>query len=1363
MKALATSSHDDAKPQESGNRLCARRVRAPLANWSTYLPYFLCRTLSAAPSGTLPSLAQDPPPKTLPFRHACPNSLARGNPGGRDQSSVSHAAVEEEAGASSAAGVKGGALPAPTGHPTGRATVSPQTMISSNTRATRSRYSSPANPRNASLNGGSAHASKGAAAATESPKTFMQKWLEPTVQSKTSFEEDGLVRYGVVENMAPLGSLPKAKKPGNEHGPGVRRIILRPSGTHTQPKAPEPPAVQAREEEQEEAPAEPTLTLPRTRDHPARKARNALSSAPSTPAPSPPRKKLRKSSLAEASEPVVVKDPEDAEYNPKEDAPRRRQSGRVSVATQKAKQSSDTRRGSTSSAKRSAQGTSQAGPRFDQEERDFIDKVVESAVDEALKHYRYPTAWALRSLYDENANNTEFVGMIESVFNQTADADTMEEFGRLMEEKKREGKKDNQGCYYFIPPSTKNRFTPHKPKVAPYGNLVHRAHEETQGETRAAKKVKTSHPSDTPTRKKSSMNGTLGSKRGGSKNKKQSLEDVGGITASARTPSRRRPRRKSASSDSSLSSTESVSFPDGSPAVTRQTQAQGQGMNQSPSARRKGASSIVAASTDGTAEAEAAAAAAVAAKSTATTSTTATTTNTNAKATTTAAAAAAAKAQQNHSKTRTQARSQQQPPSTDGPRLGPITTRGQAKQAMSNTSGSNSPTTCPGHTHSSNTAASSSSPPSLPSSRSTKAADASMPGRLTASELLPPALAIPLVKVSAKAPKDSVPKIHMTDDDDNNDAVWERRRDAQKVTNSYVAMDSSMRGLGGGDDDAQSEARDATPVRKTRKTRHSAVAASATRATRSASKRPVDDSESVASPAPLSPFQADGSSIVGSRAVTPSTLPPAKRPRTGLRIKSSPVKRKGGTAAGVPRPVGEGNPSATNGANKEQGADNDEYCSACGNSGDVVCCDGCPRSFHFECVDMVESETLPDEWFCTECVVRRFPSRVPVHKGVFGAALNNLEKSIPRAFSLPRRLQNRFEGVKAGADGDYEEIATSKVAKKKTGYDELPDFFKQREDGLAVLCHDCQKPATEIRAIIPCSVCPLHWHIDCLDPPLTIPPVLKTWRCPAHVDDVLSEAPPLAPAHRFRKIKGSSPVVPAITRGIKNNGHIQIDWPDEPEEPSASGWPDAQSFGRTYKLPAKSVVLDFIEQLRQQGAGHGRRQNEPKVVPYLNPSALRHDDSIPIRGSSLQRSVEELQLSLNLVSLQQSPTEQVDHLRSALLSNVDHNVLSLMARANADNIASGNLTESDRLGLRSLLVQMDAMSSKIRFLLGDDVRSPSPPDMIVQGTTPISEPPGEPEPLDKADAMPPVTEPTPPSTTDQAEGPMELDLGPEHI
>lgn len=79
---------------------------------------------------------------------------------------------------------------------------------------------------------------------------------------------------------------------------------------------------------------------------------------------------------------------------------------------------------------------------------------------------------------------------------------------------------------------------------------------------------------------------------------------------------------------------------------------------------------------------------------------------------------------------------------------------------------------------------------------------------------------------------------------------------------------------------------------------------------------------------------------------------------------------------------------------------------------------------------MNPAESLPDEWYCNECLVRRFPSKLPVYKGVFAAALGNLEKSIPRAFSLPKRLQIRFEGVKAGADGDYEEIPSATVAKQ---------------------------------------------------------------------------------------------------------------------------------------------------------------------------------------------------------------------------------------------------------------------------------------------------------------------------------------------
>lgn len=149
--------------------------------------------------------------------------------------------------------------------------------------------------------------------------------------------------------------------------------------------------------------------------------------------------------------------------------------------------------------------------------------------------------------------------------------------------------------------------------------------------------------------------------------------------------------------------------------------------------------------------------------------------------------------------------------------------------------------------------------------------------------------------------------------------------------------------------------------------------------------------------------------------------------------------------------------------------------------------------------------------------------------------------------------------------------------RKKPGYDEAPDFFKVRDaDGTPVLCHVCQGPAADNRAIIPCSICGLYWHLDCLDPPLAIPPVVRTWRCPAHADELLGGLPEsLTPAHRFRKIKDAPVIEQAYSRGMKNNGFIEV---DDDESDEDSGWKDFTSFGRVYKLPAKGIMLDFISQ-----------------------------------------------------------------------------------------------------------------------------------------------------------------------------------------
>ena len=137
------------------------------------------------------------------------------------------------------------------------------------------------------------------------------------------------------------------------------------------------------------------------------------------------------------------------------------------------------------------------------------------------------------------------------------------------------------------------------------------------------------------------------------------------------------------------------------------------------------------------------------------------------------------------------------------------------------------------------------------------------------------------------------------------------------------------------------------------------------------------------------------------------------------------------------------------------------------------------------------------------------------------------------------------------------------------------DFFKMRDnDGTVVICHDCQRATSDNRPIIPCSLCGLWWHIDCLDPPMAQPPVLRTWRCPAHVDDLLDKIPgSLGPAHKFRKIKGASLIQPSFTRGNVNNGYIEVS-PDEGED--ESGWKEPSSYGKIYKLSEAGIKLDFI-------------------------------------------------------------------------------------------------------------------------------------------------------------------------------------------
>lgn len=341
------------------------------------------------------------------------------------------------------------------------------TMVSNTreTRASRSRISSP-QVNNRSPNGTAEQPSRAQATGLDNQKAFMARWLEPPVTVKPSYQDAGLMRHGVVEGMAPLGTLPKVgifKKTAAPAAPGdtpaqstppPTRIVLKPRAKPTTTPRPAPapvtPAAQT-EDDTEEVDTEDAET--------SEEEDEGLIAPP--PLPTSRRRSLRSHDA-------------DGDWAPA--ASKAISVGTRSVNTRRSSSRAGAGRAShislTSPSMQHTQTSASSVSRVMESIKDVADKVVEAAVEEAIKHYRYPTAWALRMLYDENSDNGEFLSMVQEVFTQTADADTVEQFARLLSAKKKDGKKGNKGFLYFIPPATSNASTPHKPKRAPYGNLV---------------------------------------------------------------------------------------------------------------------------------------------------------------------------------------------------------------------------------------------------------------------------------------------------------------------------------------------------------------------------------------------------------------------------------------------------------------------------------------------------------------------------------------------------------------------------------------------------------------------------------------------------------------------------------------------------------------------------------------------------------------------------------------------------------------------------------------------------------------------------------------------------------------------------
>jgi hypothetical protein len=229
---------------------------------------------------------------------------------------------------------------------------------------------------------------------------------------------------------------------------------------------------------------------------------------------------------------------------------------------------------------------------------------------------------------------------------------------------------------------------------------------------------------------------------------------------------------------------------------------------------------------------------------------------------------------------------------------------------------------------------------------------------------------------------------------------------------------------------------------------------------------------------------------------------------------------------------------------------NEDVCSSCGGLGNFICCDACPRSFHFTCAEPpLDPQNLPeDDWYCNECRYHlrkkkgESQSSTESSSGdIWELMIGRAEVMNPKCFVMPRRFryQPKEEDLIKLQSGQlfkqtdiipshisllppvlvepthiminnlvkidhcgYELVAPNiSSAKSPSGYCHCCGRFGLTKEALGKTEEFLNIPndAQYHRPIMSCSICPLYWHLDCLETPMvSFPPPSVTWTCPIH-------------------------------------------------------------------------------------------------------------------------------------------------------------------------------------------------------------------------------------------------------------------------
>ncbi|KAJ2558848.1 hypothetical protein EV175_000607 [Coemansia sp. RSA 1933] len=282
---------------------------------------------------------------------------------------------------------------------------------------------------------------------------------------------------------------------------------------------------------------------------------------------------------------------------------------------------------------------------------------------------------------------------------------------------------------------------------------------------------------------------------------------------------------------------------------------------------------------------------------------------------------------------------------------------------------------------------------------------------------------------------------------------------------------------------------------------------------------------------------------------TGTGLPPSSASRSSS---CGPRKQTNGAAGSLAKPGAKEQPEH-------------DTCDACDQPGQFVCCDLCPRVFHFYCADPPmsrEAVSNIDHWFCRECahrVSRKRKSRAHV-KNIFYPLISAMEFKNPRVFVVPDEIRRQFDGIERDIDGTFINVREDRPQRVNGGQANR-DFTRLVDDhNEAIMCYRCGLSALH-GLIVRCDYCPLNWHWDCLDPPLcSAPPPHKRWMCPNHADHAM---------RRHRKFRKERIIdLTDAPESARNNGIVDI-IDDDP--------PPAELFDPKvkYRIPSSRIRREF--------------------------------------------------------------------------------------------------------------------------------------------------------------------------------------------